>query len=145
MIILEKFLIFHINSPKYFIFFLFFLSLLYYYLNQVPEGQLRRNRVEVLVPGGGAAGTTPTPRTARFLTPLPRSRRFRRIAIVRNAIVSNSIARPEERNGERERAERGNGTTGGDPPTNRRNHRATAASLPERKLLEDAKVRVFFN
>lgn len=92
-----------------------------------------------MVPGGGAAGTTPTPRTARFLTPLPRSRRFRRIAIVRNAIVSNSIARPEERNGERERAERGNGTTGGDPPTNRRNHRATAASLPEKKLLEDAK------
>lgn len=129
---------------------LFFFSVYCYYYynsNQVPEGQLRRNRVEASVPGGGAAGTIPTARTARLLTPLPRSRRLRRIAIVRNASVSNSIARPEGRN--RERAEReNNGTTGGDPPPNRRNRRATAnnrrtaaASLPQEK--EDAKVRVF--
>lgn len=113
-------------------------------MNQVPESQLRRNRVEVLVPGSGAAGTTPIARIVRLLTPLPRSRRFRRIAIVRNAIVSNSIARPEGRN--EERAERGNGTTGDDPPTSRRNRPATTdrrTSLPKRKLLEEVKVRVF--
>lgn len=114
-------------------------------MNLVAEGQLRRNRVEVLVAAGGAAGTTPTARTPRLLTPLPRSRRFRRIATVQNAIVSNSIACPEGRNAER--AEKGNET--GEPPTNRREHRVTAdrrataaPNLPEKKLLEDARVSV---